>query len=125
MEYRTRKIIMPCDLNSRHTLFGGKLLGWIDSECYIHASCQLEAQSLVTKFIGEIEFKAPAKAGDIIEIGVDVVNIGSTSITLKCDVRNKSTKKVICVIKRIVFVHVDEHGRSTPHYKSVLHQDVI
>jgi acyl-CoA thioesterase YciA len=126
MEYRTRKIIMPGDLNPRHILFGGKLLAWIDEECYIYASCQLDTQSLVTKLIGEIEFKAPAQAGDIIEIGVDTVDIGNTSLTLKCEVRNKTTKKIICLLNRIVFVHVDENGKSVPHSKSTLnhHQAV-
>ena len=32
MEYNTRKWIKPEDLNPNHTLFGGRLLQWIDEE---------------------------------------------------------------------------------------------
>jgi acyl-CoA hydrolase len=48
-------------------------------------------------------------------MGVDVY--GKTSITLKCDVRNKNTKESIITIARIVFVLLDEFGKPTPHGK--------
>ncbi len=41
MEFRTRKLIKPEDLNAGHTLFGGQLLKWIDEEAAIYAMCQL------------------------------------------------------------------------------------
>jgi len=63
----------------------------------------------VTKFISEIDFVSTAVRGDVIEIGLETVAFGSTSITLKCEVRDKAT---IITIDRIVFVHVDE--RRTP-----------
>lgn len=115
MEYRTRKIIKPGDLNPHNTLFGGRLIEWIDEECAIYASCQLNTASVVTKFIGQIDFRNPAHQGDVIEIGVETVRIGDTSITLCCEVRNKTTKQFICNIREIVFVHVDKSGRAAPH----------
>lgn len=123
MEYRTRKLIKPGDLNPRNILFGGRLMEWIDEECFIYASCQLETQNLVTKVIGEINFEAPARQGDVIEIGVEARHIGNTSITLFCEVRNKTSKKAICRIGKIVFVHVDEKGRPTPHGKGLPEYD--
>ena len=47
--YRTRKVVKPGDLNSRNTLFGGRLLEWIDEECGVYAACQMGTQTLVTK----------------------------------------------------------------------------
>jgi len=32
MNFRTRKLIKPEDLNARGTLFGGRVLAWIDEE---------------------------------------------------------------------------------------------
>lgn len=118
MVYRTRQLVKPEDLNARGTLFGGKLLLWIDSEAAIFAMCQLGTKNIVTKLMSEINFMSPGNQGDIIEIGVEVVAFGRTSITLKVDVRNKDTEKSILQIDKIVFVSVDEDGKSTPHGKT-------
>lgn len=115
MKYRTRKLVKPEDLNARGTLFGGQLLKWIDEEAAIFAICRLGTTSIVTKLISEINFIQTAKTGDIVEIGVDVVRFGTTSITLCCDVRNKNTKQSIIKIDKIVFVSVDENGTPKPH----------
>lgn len=114
MIYRTRKIVKQEDLNPRGTLFGGKLLMWIDEEAAIFAMCQTNTKSIVTKFMSKIDFKSSPNLGDIIEIGTDLVKIGNTSMTLKCNVRNKDTKEDIITIDEIVFVKVDENGKPTP-----------
>lgn len=123
MRYRTRKLVKPGDLNPENTLFGGRLLEWIDEECAIFAACQLGTLKLRTKIIGEVDFKAPAHQGDVVEIGVDVATFGNTSITLKAEVRNKNTKQTIVSIDKIVMVSVDENGKPKPHGKTALRPD--
>ena len=118
MNYRTRKLIKPGDLNARGTLFGGQLLKWIDEEAAIFTICQLGNKNIVTKLMSEIDFVRTAEVGDIIEIGMEVVKFGTTSITIKCDVRNKNTKESIITIDRIVFVLLDENGVPNPHGKT-------
>jgi acyl-CoA hydrolase len=93
MNYHTRKWVKPEDLNPNHSLFGGRLLQWIDEEAALYAIIQLENTKVVTKFISEINFVSSAKQGDIIEIGIEAIHFGSSSITLRCDVRNKMTIK--------------------------------
>lgn len=115
MIFRNRRLVKTEDLNPRGTLFGGRMLQWIDEEAAIYAFCQLNTQMVVTKFMSEINFIAPAKLGDVVEIGMDLVQVGRTSITFKCEVRNKSTKQTIIEIDKIVFVSVDEDGKPTPH----------
>ena len=118
MNYHTRKWIKPEDLNANHTLFGGKLLQWIDEEAALYAIIQLENPRTVTKYISEINFVNSAKQGDIIEIGIEVANFGRTSITLSCEVRNKMTHQTIITIDKIVFVSLDENGNPKPHGKT-------
>ena len=118
MKFRTRKLIKPEDLNARGTLFGGQVLKWIDEEASIFTICQLGERCIVTKAMSEINFVASAKTGDIIEIGCELVSIGTTSITISCEVRNKDTKQTIIKIHKIVFVSVDENGRPKPHNKA-------
>jgi len=115
MNFRTRKLIKPGDLNARGTLFGGQVLKWIDEEAAIFAICQLGERNIVTKAMSEINFISTAKTGDIAEIGCELISFGTTSITIACEVRNKDTKKTIIRVDKIVFVAVDENGKPTPH----------
>jgi acyl-CoA thioesterase YciA len=115
MKYRTRKIVKPGDLNPRGTLFGGRVLEWADEEAAIFAICQMKSSSVVTKAMSEVNFVRTAKQGDVVEFGMDLVSVGTTSITIACDVRNKATKETIIKIDKIVFVLLDEEGKPKPH----------
>ena len=118
MNYHTRKWIKPEDLNPNHSLFGGRLVQWIDEEAALYAIIQLENSRAVTKYISEINFVSSAKQGDIIEIGIEAVEFGRTSLTLRCEVRNKMTHQIIITIDKLVFVGLDENGNPKPHGKT-------
>lgn len=111
MKFLSRRLVMPNDLNYANSLFGGRALEWIDEEAAIYAICQLETNCLVTKHIGEISFESAALQGDVVEFGLAIKKVGTTSITITCLVRNKITKKTICLADDIVFVKVDPQTR--------------
>lgn len=118
MNFHTRKWVKPEDLNPNGTLFGGSLLKWIDEEAAIYAIIQLGSQRVVTKLISEINFVASARQSDIIELGITATDFGRTSITMRCEVRNKITRKSILTIDRMVFVNLGEDGQPAPHGKT-------
>ena len=118
MNFYTRKLIKPEDLNANNTLFGGSLLRWLDEEAAIYTIVQLGTNRCVTKFMSEINFISSAKQGDIVELGIKAISFGRTSLTLTCQVRNKITQKLILTIDKMVFVSVDEDGVPTPHGKT-------
>jgi len=118
MRFHTRKWVKPEDLNPNGTLFGGRLLEWIDEEAALYAIIQLENTHIVTKFITEIDFKSSAKEGDIIEIGLEVSNFGTASLTLRSEVRNMMTRETIITIEKIVMVNLNNKGVPTPHGKT-------
>lgn len=115
MNFRTRKLIKPGDLNPRGTLFGGQVLKWIDEEASIFCICQLKDNNVVTKAMSEINFIATAKQGDVVEIGCELIKVGRTSITIACEVRIKDTKQTVIKIDKITFVLLDIEGKPTPH----------
>lgn len=119
MKFYTRKLIQPTDINVYGTLFGGTVLSWIDEEAAIFVACQLDEGSIVTKYMSEINFVNSAELGDIVEIGMETVRFGRTSITVRCEVRNKFNKETIIEIDEIVFVHLGEDGNPAPHKKSL------
>ena len=118
MRFHTRKWVKPEDLNANETLFGGTLLAWIDEECALYSIIQLENKKIVTKYMSEINFMSTAKQGDIVEIGIEVVQFGKTSITLNCEVRNKMTRDTIVTVDNIIMVNLDEKGKPSPHGKT-------
>lgn len=118
MNFHTRKWVKPEDLNPNGTLFGGRLLEWIDEEAALYTIVQLENKSIVTKFMSEINFINAPVQGDIIEMGIEAVKFGKTSLTLRCEVRNKLTRQDILTIEQIVMVNLGEDGKPAPHGKT-------
>jgi acyl-CoA thioesterase YciA len=118
LNFHTRKWVKPEDLNPNHTLFGGRLLQWIDEEAVIYAIVQLENQHVVTKYISEINFISAPKQGDIIELGIVATHFGRTSLTLRCEVRNKLNHQPILTIEKLVFVNLGLDGVPAPHGKT-------
>lgn len=93
-------------------------MAWIDEEAALYSIIQLENAHVVTKFMSEINFMASAKEGDIIEIGLDVVKFGTTSLVLNCEVRNKMTHETIITVDKITMVNLDAEGNPKPHGKT-------
>ena len=115
MQFFSRKLVKPQDLNPYQTLFGGALLSWIDEEAAIFAMSQINSKNIVTKYMSEIDFLSTAKNGDVIEIGLEVIKYGRTSLTVGCMARNVRTQVNIITIDKIVFVNVDRNGKPIPH----------
>lgn len=117
MKFHTRKWVKPEDLNANGTLFGGRLLAWIDEEAALYSIVQLENSKVVTKYMSEINFMGSARQGDVIEIGIEVVRFGTSSLTLKSEVRNKMTHETIITVDKIIMVNLDEEGKPLAHGK--------
>lgn len=118
MRFHTRKWVKPEDLNPNGTLFGGTLLAWIDEEAALYTVVQLENNKIVTKYISEINFMSSAKQGDIVEIGIEVTKFGKSSMTLKCEARNKMTHETILTVENIIMVNLGADGKPMPHGKT-------
>jgi acyl-CoA thioesterase YciA len=118
MRFHTRKWVKPEDLNPNGTLFGGKLLAWIDEELALYSIIQLENTRVVTKHMSEINFRSSAKQGDIIEIGIDVVKFGNSSLVLKCEARNMMTRETIITIDNTTMVNLGDDGKPKAHGKT-------
>ncbi|RKT00732.1 acyl-CoA thioesterase [Flavobacterium sp. 123] len=118
MRFHTRKWVKPEDLNPNGTLFGGKLLAWLDEELALYSIIQLENSRIVTKHMSEINFRSSAKQGDIIEIGIDVVKFGNTSLVLTCEARNMMTRETIITIDNTTMVSLGADGKPQAHGKT-------
>ena len=120
MELISTHPIKKSDLGFHGNLFGGKLLAWIDEELALYAIIQLENSRIVTKHMSEINFRSSARQGDIVEIGIDVVRFGNSSLTLKCEARNIMTRETIITIDTITIVSLGEDGKPKAHGKTTI-----
>ncbi|MCF1191725.1 acyl-CoA thioesterase [Mangrovimonas sp. AS39] len=118
MRFHTRKWVKPEDLNPNETLFGGQLLAWIDEEVALYTIIQLENSRVVTKYMSEINFMSSARQGDIIELGIEVIKFGKSSLSLRCEARNKMTRETILTVDNIVMVNLGNDGKPKPHGKT-------
>lgn len=115
MKYSSQRMVMYPHLNAAGILFGGQALSWIDEEAIIFAADQLGTTRLATVKMSEVAFKNAANIGDIVVIGTELVKIGTTSITVRCEIKNKTTDKVIVDVKEIVMVALDFNKKPVKH----------
>lgn len=115
MKYYSRRFVRPNDLNVSDSLFGGQLLSWIDEEASIYAACQMKHDKVVTKYMSEIDFRMSSQLGDILEFGLEVIDAGRTSLSIRCEVRKKKSREYVITIDRIVFVALNDDGKPVAH----------
>jgi len=113
--YDSQRMVMYPHLNAAGILFGGQALSWIDEEAIIFAAQLLDTQRLATIKMSEVCFKSPADIGDILAIGTELIKTGTTSITVKCQIKNKTTNKIILTVEEIVIVALDYNKNPTRH----------
>ena len=111
------------DLNYGGTLFGGKIMAELDLESSKVARSLVydtNCDNCVTASFERIDFKSPAKLGDLIHIESDIISLGRTSLRIKTSafIKNgidKNNWKEICTAT-CTFVCLKE-GVPTPHLK--------
>lgn len=72
-------LVFPGDTNHHGTLFGGVALAHMDKVAFLAASCHGRAP-FVTAASDRIDFAAPARAGDMVEVTGRVVRVGTSSL---------------------------------------------
>lgn len=115
MQYSTQRMVMYPHLNAAGILFGGMALSWLDEDAIIYAANLLDTNRIATVKMSEVIFKSAANIGDILISGVELVRIGKTSITVKCELRNKTTNNVIVQVDEVVIVALDYNKKPTVH----------
>lgn len=110
-----RVTLLPRDTNPHGTIFGGIILSYIDMAGAIEARRRTEHERFVTVAMREVIFHEPVFVGDLVSFFVEIVRIGTTSITVRVAVvaeRYGGTSKRVHVTEaEVVYVAVDENRR--------------
>jgi len=117
MELISTHPIKESDLGFNRTLFGGKLLYWLDGDAVAYAMQYCDTPKMVTVSIDKCIFQKPGRPGHLIKIYGEVVELGNTSLTMNMEARrhnvyNGSQQTILST--NIKFVKVDEDGTPIP-----------
>src|SRR4051794_30704776 len=73
------QIVLPGDANALGTIFGGKVMSWIDIAAAIAAGRHAR-RVVVTASIDALHFKAPVKVGQVVHVQATVNFAARTSM---------------------------------------------
>jgi len=115
-ETRMTEVVFPQQLNHHGTLFGGEALSMMDRAAFVAATrhCRSEA---VTIAVDQVDYVAPVRHGEIVEVLARVVATGRTSMTVRVSMVSEellSGERRLCGKGRFVFVAIDDAGNPIP-----------
>ncbi|SCP98151.1 acyl-CoA thioesterase [Anaerobium acetethylicum] len=104
--------IMPAMTNRNSTLFGGKLLSWMDEIAGITAARYANSK-VATVAIETVLFMKPICGGDFIDVEGRILSVGKTSLRVMIEVsvdkgngRRENAAEAV-----FVYVALDESGK--------------
>ena len=109
------KLILPPDTNHHHTIFGGKVLSYIDEIAAITAMKHAKSE-VVTASIDSVDFVSPAYAGEVLELEALVTSTGRSSMEVYVRVICKNlitSEERLTTESFITMVAINEQGKPT------------
>ena len=107
------EMVLPSDTNALGTIFGGKIMSWIDIAAAI-AATRHARRIVVTASIDALHFLSPVKVGHVVNIRAMVNSAFKTSmeVGVRVDSENPITgEKTHTATAYTTFVALDDHGR--------------
>jgi acyl-CoA thioesterase YciA len=112
-----RVMPMPADANQNGDIFGGWIMSQVDIAGGTVAGRAARGR-IATVAVKEFTFKQPVQIGDLVSFYVELVRIGTTSVTVKVEVyaeRRPSAPEVVKVTEAtLTYVAIDGAGRPRP-----------
>lgn len=112
-ETRMVEMVFPTQTNHYGTLFGGHALELMDKSAFITAS-RFARKAMVTACSERVDFKAPVKNGQLVEVIGKIIKTGRTSVTVSVDMYAENLltgERQLCAEGRFVLVSVDEKNK--------------
>lgn len=110
------RLVLPPDTNHHLSIFGGKVLAYIDEVAAI-ASMKHAKSEIVTAAFDSVDFKSPANVGDILELEAIVTSTGTTSMEVYVKVKSinfRTGEEKITTESFVTNVAIDNRGKPVP-----------
>ncbi|MCM3629951.1 acyl-CoA thioesterase [Paenibacillus glycanilyticus] len=109
------QIIFPLDTNHHETMFGGKVMEYMDKAAAIAAMRHARMQ-VVTASTDSLDFVAPIKVGEVIEVEAYVTWTHDSSMEVCVTVQSENlytAQRTTTVTAFFTFVALNDQGRPT------------
>ncbi|PTX63294.1 acyl-CoA hydrolase [Melghirimyces profundicolus] len=109
-------LVLPPDTNHLGTIFGGKVLAYIDEVAAI-AAMRHARNPVVTASIDSVDFLSPVKEGDIVNVEAFVSWTGRTSMEVYVKVMSEKGPggdRRVTAISFVTMVAVGKDGKPVP-----------
>jgi len=110
------EIVFPGHANHRGILHGGPAMAWL-AKAGFAAATRRARLPVVMAGSDRLDFLAPARVGEVVEIVARVAQTGSSSLTVhaRMDAESpESGERRCCTTASLVFVAIDATGKSMP-----------
>src|SRR5699024_5319859 len=107
------RLVLPPDTNHLNTIFGGKILAYIDAL----AAMKHAKSAVVTASIDSVDFLSSAKVGDSLTLEAFVTYTGTSSMEVYVKVTAHDLIKheiTLTTESFLTMVALDENGKPTP-----------
>ena len=107
------ELVLPGDTNALGTIFGGKVMQWIDVAASV-AGMRHSGGSVVTASIDGLTFLTPIQLGEIVILKSQVNFVGRTSMEIGVRVEAESPSsgaRRYTTKAYLTFVAIDAHGK--------------
>ena len=107
------ELILPNDTNNLDTVFGGKVMQYMDL-CAAMSAYKFARTAVVTASVDRLDFLAPARVGDmlILKSSVNYNRNSSMEVGVRIDAENVKTGKTRHTASAyLTFVSLDEDGK--------------
>jgi Acyl-CoA hydrolase len=110
------QLIFPLDTNHYETMFGGKLMEYMDKTAAIAAMRHARTR-VVTASTDSLDFLAPIRVGEVIEVEAFVSWTRRSSMEICVTVTSENLyagTRTVTVTAFFTFVALDDQGKPTP-----------
>jgi len=115
IEARLIEIVFPDHTNHLGTLFGGQALAWMDKAAFVVAT-RYARRTVVTARSEQVDFRAPVRQGQLVELVARIVEVGNSSMQVEVDVIAEdllSGDVRLATRGRFTMIALDAHGKPT------------
>lgn len=103
------EIVFPGHANHRGVLHGGPAMAWMAKAGFVAATRQVR-RSVVMAGTKQLDFQAPARVGDVVEVTARVLGTGRRSIRVQVDMWAESAtggQRRLCSSAELTYVAID------------------
>lgn len=110
------QMVLPNEANTLGSLFGGKLMSWIDLVASVAAKRHCR-RTVVTVSMDRLDFKSPARVGDLVVLNAQVNRAFRTSMEVGVNAFTENLRtgeRIKTASAYLTFVALDDDGKPAP-----------